>query len=67
MSDEILPEEMQAFAEGSVFWFAEVGIALPELCREGASQFYEASVAEVCNAQFRHAALANTEEIAGTP
>jgi len=65
VADEIVPEEMHAFAEGSVFGFAQVGIALPELCREGASQFNEAGVVDICNSQFWHAALAHTEEVAG--
>ena len=64
MRDKILPEKMHAFAQGSMFRFSQIGIALPEFCRESASKFNQASVTQISNAQLWHAALAHTKEIA---
>lgn len=65
VADKIMPEEMHTFAQGSMFWFTQVGVALPEPGCEGASQFDEAGVVDISNAQFWYAALAHSEEIAG--
>ena len=34
MTDEVLPEEVHTLSEGSVFWFAKIGVTLPELVGE---------------------------------
>src|SRR5215472_8911154 len=60
---EVLPEEVHALAQGGMIRFAQVGIALPELHCKGAGKFDQWSVTQVGDAQFRHAALANTEEV----
>src|SRR5450759_2424992 len=64
MRHKLLPEEPHSFSECGVLWFAQVGIALPELCGEGARQFYEWCIAQVGYAQLRHTTLAHSDEIA---
>src|SRR5579883_1011358 len=63
---KILPEEAHAFAQGSVFGTAQVGITLPEASGERAGNFDQVEIVEVGDFQFGHAALAHADEVAGT-
>src|SRR5579859_453005 len=65
MCHKVLPEEAHSLAERAMFRFAQVWIALPELCGQGTGQFDEPAIAQVGHAQLWHATLSHTNKVTG--
>src|SRR5438552_5041401 len=66
MGHEALPETVHPFAQWSMFCFAQVWIACPEVGGHIACQFDHRCVAQIGHVQFGHSALAYAEEVART-